>query len=131
MRLSQIIQARGAIGHLTHIRLRNFSATRKLAALKKRVDEESDFFEQEQNKAIMEYAEFSDGKPVFTEDKCIRLKDEASKAAFEGEMHRLLDIEVDDVEPVILSESDFRNDSDYPTPEEMLALEGLVEFKEE
>lgn len=129
MKLVKIINSRAAVERLTQKRFNSFSLARKLAALRKRVEEETEFFNAEQNKALKEHAEFENGRPV-TEGGGIKMKSTDDLAAYESEMRRLFDTEIDGIEPVTVSEADFRSPEDYPTPEDMLALDGLVEFAE-
>lgn len=130
MKLIKIINSRAAVERLTQKRFNSFSLARKLAIMRKRVDEEAGFFYAEQNKALKEHAEFENGRPV-TEGGGIKMKSTDDLAAYESEMQRLFDTEIDGIEPVTISEADFRSPEDYPTPEDMLVLEGLVDFKEE
>lgn len=130
MQLIKIIQAQAALHRLTKTRFKNFAVARNLCVLQKRVDEESDFFYNEQKKAIMAYAELKDEKPVFADGKHIQLKDEESKIAFDAEMQRLYHLEISDISPVEVSEADFCSSEDYPTPVDMMDLDSLVAFKE-
>lgn len=127
MKLVKIINSRAAVERLTQKRFNSFSVARQLAALRKRVDEETEFFNAEQSKALKEHAEFENGRLV-TEDGGIKMKSHDDLKEYESEMQRLLDTEIDGIEPVAISEADFRSPEDYPTPEDMLALDGLVEF---
>lgn len=127
MRLIKIINSRAAVERLTQKRYNSFSVARKLAALRKRVDEETEFFNAEQSKALKEHAEFENDRLV-TEGGGIKMKSAADLKEYESEMQRLLDTEIDGIEPVAISEADFRSPEDYPTPEDMLALDCLVGF---
>lgn len=129
MQLIKIINSKAAVERLTQKRFNSFSAARKLAALRKRVDEETEFFTAEQRKALEEHAEYENDRLV-TEGGGIRMKSTDDLKEYEAEMQRLFDTEIDGIEPVTISEADFRSPDDYPTPEDMLALEGLVEFRE-
>lgn len=130
MQLIKIIQARAALCRLTETRFKNFTVSRNLCAMRKRVDEEAQFLQTEQQKAIMAYAALKDGKPVFTDRGNIQLKSPADKEAFDAEMQRLFELEISDISPVAITETDFRSSEDYPTPDDMMALDGLVEFME-
>lgn len=130
MQLIKIIQARAALCRLCEIRFKSFAVSRNLCALRKRVDEEVEFFRGEQQKLVQDYALMENGKPVLTDNGNIRLKDAAAQCAYNAEMQKLISTEVSDISPVVVSEADFRSVEDYPTPDDMLALDGLVEFKE-
>ena len=55
-------------------------------------------------------------------------KDADAKEAFETQISALLETVVDGVHPVMLTETHFRSTTDIPTPEDMIALEGIVDF---
>lgn len=130
MQLVKIINARAALCRLCEIRFKSFAVSRNLCTLRKKVDEETEFFQSEQRKAIEAYAEMKDGAPVLIDSQHIKLKSEEAKVSYELEMQKLLGMEIDDITTVTVIEADFRSGEDYPTPEEMIALDGLVEFKE-
>lgn len=130
MQLIKIIQARAALCRLTETRFKNFAVSRSLCALRKRVDEEVQFLQTEQQKAINAYAELKDGKPAFTDGGNVLLKSPADKETFEAEIKRLLELEISNISAVVIAEADFRSHEDYPSPDDMMALDGLVEFTE-
>ena len=55
---------------------------------------------------------------------------EVEKTAFEAEIEALRDTEIDDISPVSLSEADFLTSSDFPTTNEMIALEHIINFED-
>lgn len=130
MKLIKIIQARAALCRLTEVRFKNFALARSLCALRKKIDEEAEFLQEEQQKLVNAYAEFKDGQPVLIDDQHIKLKDTNAKKAFDAEMQRLYEAEITDIVAVKITESDFRSAEEYPTPDDMMALDGLVEFVE-
>lgn len=131
MKLITVINAKDAIKALTEKHFANFKVARKLVALRKAIDADVEFYGEQEKKAVETYAELdTNGSPVFVDGTRIKLKDTESKIAFEKEIKKLLDTEVDDIEPVTLHESDFRSGEDLPTPDEMLALEAFVCFEE-
>ena len=90
-----------------------------------------EFYAEEEKKAVDLYAEKDEnGNPVFLGEGRLKLKNNEAKLAFESEVKKLLDTEVDDIEPVLLRESDFRSADDLPTPGDMIALEGFVIFED-
>ena len=131
MKLITIVGAKEALTRLTEKHFTNFKVARKLVALRKAVDAEVEFYAEEEKKAVDLYAEKDEnGNPVFLGEGRLKLKDNDAKIAFEGEVKKLLDTEVDDIEPVLLRESDFRSADDLPTPGDMIALEGFVIFED-
>lgn len=130
MQLIKIIQARAALCRLTETRFKNFTVSRNLCALRKIVDEEVEFFSGEQQKLVQDYALMENGRPALTDNGGVRLKDAAARDAYNAEMQKLVSTEISNIRPVAVTEADFRSVEDYPTPDDMLALDGLVEFKE-
>lgn len=131
MKLLTIVSAKDALNRLTDTHFSNFKIARKLVALRKAVDAEVDFYSEQEKKAVDLYAEKDDkGNPVFLGEGRLKLRDNDAKIAFEAEIKKLLDTEVDDIEPVTLKEGDFRSADDLPSPGDMIALEGFVIFDE-
>lgn len=131
MKLITIVGAKEALTRLTEKHFTNFKVARKLVALRKAVDAEVEFYAEEEKKAVDLYAEKDEnGNPVFLGEGRLKLKNNEAKLAFESEVKKLLDTEVDDIEPVLLRESDFRSADDLPTPGDMIALEGFVIFED-
>ena len=129
MNLINLVQAKAAMERLTEKRFTDFKIARKLVKMRKKVEAEAEFYTDQQKKAIEAYAELSpDGTPVFIDQQHIKLKNEDSKMAFDAEMQKLNNTEVDGIEPVTLTEADFCSVKDIPTPSDMIALEGIVEF---
>lgn len=131
MTIKDILAANEPLKHLCDRRLASYPKMRELAKLRKVVEQEVDFYLAEESKAIAAYAEVDgNGAPIFLEDGRLRLKDMESKIAFEKEIEKLRCTEADGIEPVALSEKDFRSSDDLPTISEMVVLEPLVIFEE-
>ena len=131
MKLKDILVANEPLKRLCDRRLANNKKMRELAKLYRAVKQEVEFYFVEEKKAVDIYAELDkNGTPIFLEDGRLRLKDMESKIAFEKEIEKLRDTEVDGIEPIILCERDFRSEDDLPTVSEMLALEPLVVFED-
>lgn len=131
MKLKTIIATKSALERLAEKRFSDYKKLREIVKLRKAVEAEFDFYVAQEKKAVETYAEKkSDGSPVFLEDGRIKLKDAQSKTAFEAEITRLQETEIDDIQSLTLSESDFLTASDLPTPSDMLALEGIIEFED-
>ena len=90
--------------------------------------DESMLSEQEKKAVDAHAAKKEDGSPDFTEDGRLKLKDAESKNAFEVEILRLQETEIDGIVPVKLCEEDFLTTNDLPTASDMLILEGIVDF---
>ena len=131
MKLKDILVANEPLKRLCDRRLANYKKMRELAKLYRAVKQEGEFYFVEEKKAVDIYAELDkNGTPIFLEDGRLRLKDMESKIAFEKEIEKLRDTEVDGIEQIILCERDFRSGDDLPTVNEMLALEPLVVFED-
>ena len=130
MTYENILTAHGALGNLTAKRFTSFKVARQLVALRKKVDEEFDFYASEEKKLLDLHAKKNkDGDPMITEENRIQLKDEASAKAFLQKITELRNSPVEGIEPVKLCEGDFCEAQALPTPDEMIALEGFIEFE--
>ena len=131
MKLKTIIATKPALARLTEKRFSDYKKLREIVKLRKSVESEFDFYVEQEKKAVEAYAEKKkDGTPVFLEDGRIKLKDPKSKDAFEAEIIRLQETEIDGITPITLSERDFLTPDDLPTASDMLALEGIIEFED-
>ena len=129
MTYENVLTAREALGNLTAKRFTSFRVARQLVALRKKVDEEFDFYASEEKKLLDLYAlKNEDGGPKITKENRIQLKDEESAKAFLQKISELRNSPVEGIEPVKLYEGDFCEAQALPTPDEMIALEGFVEF---
>ena len=131
MKLISIMQTRDALVKLTDAHFTSYKILRELVKLKKRVDKEFEFYSAQEKKAVDAYADKSeDGQLIFVDGGRLKLRDVKSKAAFDAEIEKLNETEVDDIPTVIIRESDFKSVSDFPTATEMLALSAIIEFEE-
>lgn len=131
MKLKTVINSKPALEHLTQKRFKDYKKLRELVKLRKSVEAEFDFYVEQEKKAVDTYAEKGkDGTPVFLEDGRIKLVDPAAKAAFESELLRLQDTDIEDIQSVTLKESDFLSAEDLPTPNDMLTLECIINFED-
>ena len=131
MKLKTIVATKPALARLTEKRFSDYKKLREIVKLRKSVESEFDFYVEQEKKAVEAYAEKKkDGTPVFLEDGRIKLKDPKSKDAFEAEIIRLQETEIDGITPITLSERDFLTSDDLPTASDMLALEGIIEFED-
>ena len=131
MKLKTIVATKPALARLTEKRFSDYKKLREIVKLRKSVESEFDFYVEQEKKAVEAYAEKKkDGTPVFLEVGRIKLKDPKSKDAFEAEILRLQETEIDGITPITLSERDFLTPDDLPTASDMLALEGIIEFED-
>ena len=131
MKLKTIFATKPALARLTEKRFSDYNKLREIVRLRKAVEAEFDFYVEQEKKAVEAYAEKKkDGTPVFLEDGRIKLKDPKAKDAFEAEIIRLQETEIDGIISITLSERDFLTPDDLPTASDMLALEGIIEFED-
>ena len=131
MKLIEILQGRDALTRLTDTHFKSYKLIRELALLKKRADEEFAFYTEQEKRIVNAYADRDEkGQIIFLDGGRVKLKDAEAKAAFESEVGKLNDTEIDDMPVVTILESDFATASDFPTATEMLLLSELVDFKE-
>lgn len=132
MKLINVMQARDALAKLTDTHFTSYKILRELVRLKKRVDEEYEFYSAQEKKAVDVYADKTeDGQLIFVDGGRLKLKDVKSKTAFDAEIAKLNDTEVDEIPVVVIRESDFKSAADFPTATDMLALSGIIEFEED
>ena len=129
MKLKFIVESKDAIVRLTEKRFSDYKKLREIVKLRKAVEAEFEFYCAQEKKAVDTYGEISDkGTPAFLPDGRLKLKNAEAKEAFEKEITKLLDTEVDDFTIITLKESDFLSAEDLPTPKDMLALEPIISF---
>lgn len=131
MKLKTLIEANEPLKRLCEKRFTSYKKMRELVKLRKTIEQEVEFYANEEKKAIATYAEHNaDGTPIFLDDGRLRLKDAEAKLAFEKELTSLLDTDIEDIETISLKETDFRAIDDIPTIDDMLALEGIIIFED-
>lgn len=131
MKLKDLLTANEPLKRLCERRFASYKKMRELVKLRKVVEQEVELYSKEEQKAILTYAELDkNGAPIFLEDGRLRLKDVESKLAFEKEISALRETDIDEIETVTISETDFYTCEDLPTVNEMIALEPLVVFEE-
>lgn len=129
MILNQILMAREPLKKLTEKTFTSYKKVRELAKLRKVVEDEVEIYVGEEKKAVDKYAEKDTrGNPIFLDGGRIKLKDNQAKFEFEQEVAKLRLSEIESPVAVELQESDFKDSSDIPTPDDMLLLDGIVNF---
>ena len=132
MKLIELLNAYIPLKALTDLRFRSFKKARELSTLRKKVEVEVDFYTQEEKKIVETYAVKNEkGEPILLDGGRIKLDSIENKIKFEKEINDLRNLEVSNVGKVSLSEEDFLDIDKLPTPNEILALEAIIDFKEE
>lgn len=131
MKLINLLTAKDAITRLAETRFSNFKTARTIARVKKAVDEEIDFYIEEEKKIVNAYAvKDSNGQPELLEGGRVKLATIEDKEKFESEIIALRDTEVDKIQKVSVKISDLRSTDNIPSPNDLLALENIVDFYE-
>ena len=131
MKLIDVFKAREPLKRLTESRFNNYKVLRKLVKAQRAVDAEMEFYATAEKKAIDLYAEKDEkGNPVILADDRLKLKDMEAKTAFDKEIAKLNDTEVDDIDTIVIREGDFVSPGDYPTPSDMALLECIIAFED-
>ena len=131
MKLIEILTANEALKKLANSKFNSFKKAYELSKLRKQVDEEVNFYVDEEKKIVETYAsKGEDGKPIFLEGGRIKLDSLEAKNSFEKEINELRELEIDKISKVTINCNDFKSEDDIPTPNEILALEVLIDFKE-
>jgi len=132
MKLKAILDASEPLKRLTEKNFSNFKAVRLLVKLRKAVQDEVDFYLEEEKKAIEKYAvKDENGSPVVLDGGRIQLKDSGSKKCFDERISELRETDIDGITAVSLADEDFRSKEDIPSPNDVFLLEGFVEFRGE
>ncbi len=132
MKLKKILDASEPLKRLTEKNFSNFKAVRSLVKLRKAVQDEVDFYLEEEKKAIEKYAvKNENGSPVLLDGGRIQLKDAESKKCFDERIGELRETDIDGITAVSLTDEDFRSKDDIPSPNDVFLLEGFVEFRGE
>ena len=129
MKLIEILNANEALKKLANSKFNSFKKAYELSKLRKQVDEEVNFYIEEEKKIVEAYASKDEnGTPIFLDGGRIKLDSVEAKNSFEKDINELRNLEIDKISKVSISPSDFKDD--IPTPNEILALEVLIDFKE-
>lgn len=130
MKIISILNAKEPLTRLLECKYTSFKVVRDLANLRKKLEAEVDFYIGEEKKLVDEYASKDEkGRPIVIEGGKIQFDSVDEKNKFEEEVFNLRALDIDGINPVHLKESDFRSTDDLPTPNDMIALEGIVEFE--
>lgn len=133
MKLKEIYSAGLALNKVMSMHFSSFKLKRELVKFSKRVNEESEFFVNNNRELIMKYAmKKEDGSPDILANGQIKFENRENLQAYEAEINELNNTEIDDIQPFKIKISDVdEKDMNSLTPNELLALESLIIFEEE
>lgn len=127
--LIEILACNKALEVLSKKHYKNFAIALKLAHLKKKLAEESDFYMQQERDIIDRYAEKQkDGNFKLT-DGNLTFKTVEDAKGFSEDLTKLKTTTVDIGEPIKINiNTDISADQESLTPDEILALGNIIEF---
>lgn len=127
--LIEILACNKALEVLSKKHYKNFAIALKLAHLKKKLAEESDFYMQQERDIIDRYAEKQkDGNFKLT-DGNLTFKTVEDAKGFSEDLTKLKTTTVDIGDPIKINiNTDISADQESLTPDEILALGNIIEF---
>lgn len=133
MTINDILAAREPLIKLSSKKFTSFKVVRAIAILVREVNGEYEFFNTQFRELLDLYADKDvNGNPILIQNGNIKLKDEEAKRSFDKKYSELLSVDVSDtVHKIDILEADFQNKADYPTPSEMIALETVVNWRDD
>lgn len=128
MKINELLNAYPALNRLYDKKFKDYNTTRRIVKLKNTVDTEINFYSEQERKLVEQYALKDEyGNPKITDGNKIEFKNTETKHAYDGEIKKLLDVDVA-IEKVKLSEKDFMP-GDFPTPADMSVLDCIIDFE--
>ena len=125
-----LLQSAPLYNKLLQTNFTSFKLSRNLMIQKKKIDNELSIYLELEKKLIDKYAKKDDnGQPIVGEDGIIEFDSEDNKAEFIREIIELKNTTIDNFEKVTIYEDNFRNAYDIPSPNEMLALEEVIDWQ--
>jgi hypothetical protein len=100
-----------------------------IVMLKKKCDEEYNFIIAQERELIDKYADKDEkGQAKTTPEGLVIFKNVQDRDTFESEVSKLKDTDIPDLKAITIKASDFKSTDEMPTPDEMIQLEGVVDF---
>ena len=125
-----LLQSAPLYNKLLQTNFTSFKLSRNLMIQKKKIDNELSIYLELEKKLIDKYAKKDDnGQPIVCEDGIIEFDSEDNKAEYIREIIELKNTTIDNFEKVTIYEDNFRNANDIPSPNEMLALEEVIDWQ--
>ena len=125
-----LLQSAPLYNKLLQTNFTSFKLARNLLIQKKKIDNELSIYLELEKKLIDKYAKKDDnGQPIVGEDGIIEFDSEDNKAEYIREIIELKNTTIDNFEKVTIFEDNFRNANDIPSPNEMLALEEVIDWQ--
>lgn len=130
MTIQSMMTAAAPFNELLKKHFKTIKMVYDLAMLKKVLDEKLNWGYEKEKEYIEQYAlKDAKGSPKITEDGRVVCKSLEERNEFEVKLKELHEMDIPEIKPVELSENDFRSSDDLPTPEDLIKLQGVVNFK--
>jgi hypothetical protein len=125
-----LLQSAPLYNKLLQTNFTSFKLSRNLMIQKKKIDNELSIYLELEKKLIDKNAKKDDnGQPIVGEDGIIEFDSEDNKAEYIREIIELKNTTIDNFEKVTIFEDNLRNANDIPSPNEMLALEEVIDWQ--
>ena len=124
-----LLQSAPLYNKLLQTNFTSFKLSRNLMIQKKKIDNELSIYLELEKKLIDKYAKKDDnGQPIVGEDGIIEFDSEDNKVEY---IHEIIELKntIDNFKKVTIYEDNFRNANDIPSPNEMLALEEVIDWQ--
>lgn len=130
MKLNDIVSSYEVLKKLSTKHFSNYRTVRNVFNFLKKIDEELKFYITEEQKLIQKYAKKDqNGMPIYINDgTSIELESAQSAEEYSKAVVDLKNTEIDNIEKLVLRESDFQLVEDLPTPSEMGLLFELIDW---
>ena len=129
MKLNNVLNSTTALTALTKKHFVNFKIIHDIVMLKKKCDEEYNFIIAQERELIDKYADKDEkGQAKTTPEGLVIFKNVQDRGTFESEVSKLKDTDIPDLKAITIKASDFKSTDEMPTPDEMIQLEGVVDF---
>lgn len=128
-KLGEILLVSNVFNVLAQKHYRNFSLSYKIAKALKELEEQKEFYSNEERKIVETYAVKDEkGQVKIIDGNRISFKNQEDAIQFNKEINELQNTEVDIFEPIVIGLSDFKDGEMILTPQEINSLDGFVEF---
>lgn len=127
--LVEIINASDAIKLFSSKRYSNWSVAIKIVKLAKALEENKSFCVEQERKIIDHYAcKDESGQIKVVNGNQIQFKDAETKVAFQNELNKLHETKIQVPDLIVIKPSDFAPGEVSVTPDDILRVEGFIDF---
>lgn len=129
MLLKDLLALREPLKNLCSKHLISFKTARLLSKAFKKVEEEAEVYSKEQLKLFDIYVK-KDAKGNYVQGTQggLELKEPSDKQKYEEDLKKILESDIGEIAIIKISETEFTNPSDFPTPQDMIMLEKIIDW---